>query len=67
MDPLSSVEAQRVVLEANITKLRKALTHWTTLEAEYEALKDELLALDDDVDEARLVRESLQRSRKLWC
>lgn len=45
---LARVDAQRAELESNIAKLRKALRHWQTLEIDYEGLKEEFMALDDD-------------------
>lgn len=39
---LEGIERRRVELQANVDKLQKALGHWTTWEAEYEALKEEL-------------------------
>lgn len=43
---LEQVEEQRLSLEENTAKLRKALQHWRQWDAEYEGLKEELLALD---------------------
>ncbi|EXJ79362.1 hypothetical protein A1O3_08864 [Capronia epimyces CBS 606.96] len=45
---LARVEQQRIELEANITKLRKSLRHWQTLEIDYEGLKEEFLGTPDD-------------------
>jgi unconventional prefoldin RPB5 interactor 1 len=44
---LEDVERRRVQLQQNIDQLRKALSHWTTWEAEYEALKEEIEAAGD--------------------
>ncbi|KAK0383958.1 hypothetical protein NLU13_8047 [Sarocladium strictum] len=49
---LSDIESQRLELEDNIAKLRKALQHWQTWDIEYEALKEEVdEAADYDGDE----------------
>ena len=40
----TEMERQLLVLQANATKLRKALQHWRVLDAEYEGLKEEILA-----------------------
>lgn len=45
---LARVERQRVELESNITKLRKSLRHWQTLEIDYEGLKEEFMGLPED-------------------
>lgn len=39
-DVLEGIERRRVQLQQSIDKLQKALTHWTTWEAEYEMLKE---------------------------
>ncbi|KAA8613855.1 Prefoldin-3 multi-domain protein [Pyrenophora tritici-repentis] len=44
---LEEIERRRVQLQENVDKLRKALSHWTTWEAEYEALKEEIEAADN--------------------
>ena len=41
---LSEIERQRQLLEENVQKLRQSLKHWHTWEAEYEGLKEELIA-----------------------
>lgn len=52
---LEALDRQRQALEANLQKLRRSLKHWQTWEAEYEGLKEELLASDSgDLDAARL-------------
>lgn len=43
-DSFLDLERHRQILEENIAKLRKALQHWQTWEAEYEGLKEEILA-----------------------
>ncbi|KAK5434110.1 hypothetical protein LTR34_003622 [Exophiala xenobiotica] len=45
---LARIEQQRTELEANITKLRKSLRHWQTLEIDYESLKEEFFGLPED-------------------
>lgn len=54
-DPLDDLEKYRVQLEENVTKLRTALKHWQTWEAEYEAFKEEIIELPEDVDDEALV------------
>jgi len=44
---LEEIERRRVQLQQNVDQLRKALSHWTTWEAEYEALKEEIEAADN--------------------
>jgi unconventional prefoldin RPB5 interactor 1 len=44
---LEELERSRVQLQQNVDKLRKALSHWTTWEAEYETLKEEIQAAGD--------------------
>jgi unconventional prefoldin RPB5 interactor 1 len=43
-DSFLDLEKHRQLLEDNIEKLRKSLRHWQTWEAEYEGLKEEILA-----------------------
>jgi unconventional prefoldin RPB5 interactor 1 len=43
-DSFLDLERHRKLLEENIEKLRKSLWHWQTWEAEYEGLKEEILA-----------------------
>jgi unconventional prefoldin RPB5 interactor 1 len=43
-DSFLDLERHRQLLEDNIEKLRKSLRHWQTWEAEYEGLKEEILA-----------------------
>ncbi|KAF3938893.1 hypothetical protein ABW19_dt0209997 [Dactylella cylindrospora] len=45
MDTIEVTEKQRQQLEQSVVKLRKALRHWQIHSAEYEGLKEELLAL----------------------
>ncbi|USP79497.1 hypothetical protein yc1106_06771 [Curvularia clavata] len=44
---LEDIERRRVQLQQTVDQLRKSLNHWTTWEAEYEALKEEIEAADD--------------------
>ena len=52
-DSLLDLEKNRVVLEESIAKLEKAIQHWKTWDAEYEALKEEV----DAVAESSQVNE----------
>jgi unconventional prefoldin RPB5 interactor 1 len=44
---LENIERRRVQLQESVEKLRKALTHWTTWEAEYQMLSEEIESVDD--------------------
>ncbi|RSL69778.1 hypothetical protein CEP53_002118 [Fusarium sp. AF-6] len=44
-DSLQDLERHRQQLEENVSKLQKALQHWRTWDAEYEALKEEVDAV----------------------
>ncbi|KAH6863685.1 Prefoldin subunit-domain-containing protein [Alternaria alternata] len=44
---LEELERSRAQLQQNVDKLRKALSHWTTWEAEYETLKEEIQEAGD--------------------
>ncbi|KAH8722926.1 Prefoldin subunit-domain-containing protein [Phaeosphaeriaceae sp. PMI808] len=44
---LDGIERRRVQLQESVEKLRKALTHWSTWEAEYQALKDDIESAED--------------------
>jgi unconventional prefoldin RPB5 interactor 1 len=44
---LESIEHRRAQLQESVETLRKALSHWTTWEAEYETLKEEIENGDD--------------------
>ena len=50
------VERQRILLEDNLAKLTRSLRHWQTWEAEYEGLKEEILALEGEPDSDALLR-----------
>ena len=52
----TDLERQRQQLEQNVEKLQRALQHWQTWDAEYEALKEELTNAGDAANLERLVR-----------
>lgn len=54
-DSFLDLERHRQLLEENIEKLRKSLRHWQTWEAEYEGLKEEILAVEPTPDRDQLV------------
>ncbi len=47
-DAVGGAEREHLKLEENVEKLRRSLRHWRTWDAEYEGLKEEMLALKDD-------------------
>ena len=49
------LEAVRLQLEKNVTKLQGLLRHWQIWEAEYESLKEALADLDSDSTGQQLV------------
>ena len=53
---IESVEAQRLELEASLSRLRIALNHWRTWDAEYEGLKEELGGLKGSASPEELAR-----------
>ena len=53
-DSFLDLERHRILLETNIEKLRKSLRHWQTWEAEYEGLKEEILAAGSSLDRTQL-------------
>ncbi|KAK5992717.1 hypothetical protein PT974_06132 [Cladobotryum mycophilum] len=56
-DSFLDLEKHRLRLEDSISQLQKALQHWQTWDAEYEALKEEVEAVvDSDGDEAEELR-----------
>lgn len=58
---LENIERRRAQLQENVEKLQKALTHWTTWEAEYQMLQEELEAAQDTTPEQiRDVARSLE-------
>lgn len=54
---LTEIERQRRALEENVQKLRQSLKHWQTWEAEYEGLKEELIATGPEELTAEAVSE----------
>lgn len=54
---LTEIERQRRALEENVQKLRQSLKHWQTWEAEYEGLKEELIATGPEELTAEAVTE----------
>ena len=54
---LTEIERQRRALEENVQKLRQSLKHWQTWEAEYEGLKEELIATGPEELTAEAVAE----------
>lgn len=56
-DNLLSLEKHRLQLEENVNQLKKALQHWQTWDAEYEALKEEVEAVPESCtpDELRQI------------
>ncbi|KAL6794926.1 Prefoldin subunit domain-containing protein [Trichoderma sp. SZMC 28013] len=56
-DSFLDLEKHRLRLEDNVDKLRKALQHWQTWDAEYEALKEEVEAVTaaDQAEELRRI------------
>ena len=55
IDSFSELERHRLLLSQNVAKLRASLQHWLAWEIEYEGLKEEILAHDDDSSLASLV------------
>lgn len=54
-DSFLDLERHRQLLEENIEKLQKSLRHWQTWEAEYEGLKEEILAAKPTPNRKQLV------------
>jgi unconventional prefoldin RPB5 interactor 1 len=46
-DTLEGIERRRAQLQESVEKLRKALAHWSTWEAEYQMLTDEVQSVED--------------------
>ena len=70
-DLLARVESQRVGLELQIAKLKKALRYWQTLEIDYEGLREEISILpstastDDCLKAARAFSSELVDEKEL--
>ena len=60
-DSFIDLQRHRLRLEGEVAKLQKSLQHWQTWEAEYEGLKEEISALDDECSESDLVLLTLDR------
>jgi len=56
---LEDLERLRLLLEENISKLRKALQYWQKWEVEYEGLKEELAGLPENATRDDIVRSGL--------
>ena len=54
-DNILDLELIRQRLEMSMAKLRQSIRHWQTWEAEYEGLKEDLIALSDDADADEIV------------
>ncbi|CAG8960423.1 hypothetical protein HYFRA_00008141 [Hymenoscyphus fraxineus] len=54
-DSFLDLERHRKRLEENVEELRKSLRHWQTWEAEYEGLKEEILAVNPAPDATQLL------------
>lgn len=64
-DSFLDLERHRQLLETNIGKLRKLLQHWQSWEAEYEGLKEEILALGRSPTHEQLVAVGSNLDSKL--
>jgi unconventional prefoldin RPB5 interactor 1 len=53
---LARVEAQRLELEANITKLKKSLRHWQALEIDYQGLSEEFVARPENLSKEQSLK-----------
>ena len=56
-----SADRKRAELAENVTKLRDALKHWQTWEAEYEGLKEELTDLEPTLEASSLVSSGYRK------
>ena len=60
---IESIERRRVQLQESIEKLQRALTHWTTWEAEYQMFKEEIESADDpDPSQMRTIAQDIRAS-----
>ena len=58
VDTAANLDRLQAQLEDSIDKLKVALKHWQTYEAEYEGLKEDLQALPQPHDGAKLVNDA---------
>ena len=57
---LENIERRRAQLQESVEKLQKALAHWTTWEAEYQMLSEEIERVDDaSPDQMREISKNL--------
>jgi unconventional prefoldin RPB5 interactor 1 len=62
-DTLESIERRRAQLQENVAKLRKALAHWSTWEAEYQMLTEEVQSVEDATPaQIRTIAQNLDSS-----
>ncbi|KAF1351472.1 hypothetical protein EJ07DRAFT_137906 [Lizonia empirigonia] len=60
---LESIERRRAQLQESVEKLQRALTHWTTWEAEYQMFKEEIESADDpSPSQMRAIAQELEAS-----
>ncbi|KAF2634001.1 hypothetical protein BU25DRAFT_405829 [Macroventuria anomochaeta] len=60
---LEGIERRRAQLQESVDKLRRALTHWTTWEAEYQMFKEEIETADDPSrSQMRTIAQDLEAS-----
>lgn len=52
----TDLESQRLQLEESLSELQKSLQYWQTWEAEYEGLKEEIIALGKEHTPDELVK-----------
>jgi len=64
-DSFLDLERHRRLLEENIEELRKSLRHWQTWEAEYEGLKEEILAKQPPPNQEQLIELARNYEGKL--
>jgi unconventional prefoldin RPB5 interactor 1 len=62
-DTLESIERRRAQLQDSVAKLRKALAHWSTWEAEYQMLTEEVQSVEDATPtQIRTIAQNLDSS-----
>lgn len=60
---LEGIERRRAQLQESVEKLQRALTHWTTWEAEYQMFKEEIESADDpSPSQMRAIAQELEAS-----